>query len=183
MVFSIQGESYVLTKLLLLMVAAAVVVIAFRGAVRIKRARGMWRWWAPAVVIVVWTLLSEVAPWNPRFDPGDMTVMDIVVAATATAITAGIGEELFYRRWLQTRLEALLGAWPGVGLASLAFALMHLASHGSGRPLLDVATVIVVQGTFGLFVGVMWMRYRNLAAIIVTHIIVNGWGVAVALLT
>jgi membrane protease YdiL (CAAX protease family) len=59
---------------------------------------------------------------------------------------------------------------------------MHLGSHGSGAPRLDVARVIVIQGSFGMFVGVMWWRYRNLAAVILIHIISNGWAVAVALL-
>lgn len=59
---------------------------------------------------------------------------------------------------------------------------MHLGSHGTGDIVLDVARVIVAQGSFGLFLGVMWWRYRNLTALIIVHIITNGWGVAAALL-
>ena len=177
----LEGELYILGKLVLFMAIPAVVLIIFRRSVEIRWNRDPSRWWAPAIVIVAWTLLSQVAPWNPTFDPGGADPLFIIVAATATAITAGVGEELFYRRWLQSRFEAVLGAGPGIVLAALAFALMHLGSHGTGQPLLDVARVVVIQGSFGLFLGIMWWRYRNLAAIIVLHIIANGWGVAVVL--
>jgi membrane protease YdiL (CAAX protease family) len=176
------GESYVLGKLALFMIVPAILLLAVRKSVSITWRKDASRWWAPAVVVLVWTLLSQVAPWNPVFDPAGSDPSLILTAAIATAITAGVGEELFYRRWLQTRLEAALGAWPGIVVASLAFALMHLGSHGSGAPVLDVARVIVIQGSFGMFVGVMWWRYRNLAAVILIHMISNGWAVAVALL-
>lgn len=176
------GESYVLGKLVLLMIVPAVLLLTVRGSVSITWRKNASRWWAPAIVIVVWTLLSQVAPWAPVFDPVGVDTAFILTAAIATAITAGVGEELFYRRWLQTRLEALLGAWPGIVVTSCAFALMHLGSHGTGAPLLDMARVIVLQGSFGLFVAVMWWRYRNLIAIITVHIISNGWVVAAALL-
>ena len=174
------SPAYLLVKFLLITVAAAAVVAAVKG-VRIDRASGTWRWWAPALVIVVWTALSQIAPWNPSASAPDVDPVYFAVAALLTALTAGVGEELFYRRWLQTRLEAALGAWPGIALTALLFALMHVGSHGSGDVLLDLARVVVVQGSFGLLVGIMWWRYRNLTAIIVVHLIVNGWG-AVSLL-
>ena len=125
--------------------------------------------------------LSQVAPWNPAAPAQEVDLMYFIIAALLTALTAGVGEELFYRRWLQTRLEAALGAWPGIALSALLFALMHLGSHGSGDIVLDIARVIVVQGSFGLFVGIMWWRYRNLTAIIVVHLIANGWGAVAAI--
>lgn len=178
----LDAEWYALAKIVLLILIPAAALLIFRRGVTIEWNRDASRWWAPAVVIVVWTLLSQVAPWNDRFDLGDYDPLFLIVVALNTAITAGVGEELFYRRWLQTRLEAALGPWPGIALTALLFALMHLGSHGTGEPLIDVARVIVVQGSFGLFVGILWWRYRNLLANIVVHVIVNGWAVGVALL-
>jgi membrane protease YdiL (CAAX protease family) len=178
----VQGEMYILAKLVLLMLVPAAIVLAIRDAVRLEVHRAAWRWWAPAAVVAVWTLLSQVAPWNPSFDFAGMDPAFVAVAALATAVTAGVGEELFYSRWLQTRLEALIGPWPGIALTSVAFALMHLGSHGTGEPFLDVARVVVAQGSFGLLVGVLWWRYRNLTLIIAAHLIVNGWGVVAAML-
>ena len=163
-------EDQILVKFVMLIVLPAIVVISVRKAVGIKWARAAWRWWAPAVVVVVWTVLSQMMPWSPSLDLAGLDPTYVIVAALATAITAGIGEELFYRRWLQTRLEALVGPWAGVGLASLAFALMHFTTHWTGDFVLDVATMIVFQGTFGVFLGVVWMRYRNLSAIILVHL-------------
>jgi len=175
------GEGYVLAKVALVMLVPGLAV-AVLGGVRIHRVRGAWRWWAPAVVVVVWTLLSQVAPWNPVHDLSGVDPVLLVVAASATAVTAGLGEELLFRCWLQTRLEAALGAWPGIALASLAFALMHLGSHATGAPVLDVARVVVAQGSFGLLMGVLWWRHRNLVAIVAAHVVSNGWAVAAHLL-
>lgn len=97
------------------------------------------------------------------------------MAATATALTASIGEEIFYRYWLQTRLEALLGRWPGILLASLLFGLMHVASHGAGLGWgLTVAVVIAGQGVFGIVAGYLWSRYRRLWLPILLHLSSNG---------
>lgn len=176
----LSDETYLLAKVVLLMVLPATVVLVLRGAVRIEAPPAAWRWWAPLVVVAVWTLLSEVAPWNPVHDLSGIDPVLLVVAATATAVTAGLGEELFYRRWLQTRLEALLGPWPGIAVSTVLFGLMHLASHGTGGLWLDVARVLVLQGSFGLFMGVLWWRYRNLWLNVAAHVIVNGWAVAAA---
>lgn len=182
-VAAMSDEVAILTKAVALMVVPTVLLMLFRDAIRIDRKAGAWRWWAPAVVIAVWILLSQVAPWNPRQDFSDYDQEFLIIAAVAVAITAGVGEELFFRRWLQSRLETAIGPWPGIALGSLLFALVHLGSHGSGDIVLDVATVVVSQGSFGLFMGVLWWRYRNLTAIIVAHIIVNGGGVVAYLLT
>lgn len=179
----LQGEDYILGKFVLLILLPAVLLLVVRGSVRIETRSGAWRWWAPLVVLAVWFYLSEVAPWNPPYDPGDIDTNLLIVAAVATAITASIGEELFFRRWLQTRMEAVLGAWAGIGVTSVLFGLMHLGSHGSGDLWLDIARVIAIQGTFGWFMGVLWWRYRNLTIVILAHLISNGWGVIVYLVS
>lgn len=179
----LQGDLYILGKVILLIILPAVALLLVRRGVQIDFRKGAARWWAPAIVILIWTVLSQVAPWNPTFAIAGMDPVFVITAAVATALTAGVGEELFYRRWLQTRLEAGLGAWAGIVISSLAFALMHLGSHGTGDLLIDVARVIVVQGSFGLFLGIMWWRYRNLTANVIVHVVANGWAVGAALLT
>lgn len=176
-----RNEDYILAKVALLILLPALFVLTVRRAVGIHRGSGAWRWWAPAVVVVVWFILAELAPWNPIYDPGDVDPTFLIIAATATALTASVGEELFFRRWLQTRLEAGLGVWAGIGVTSVLFGLMHLGSHGTGQIWLDVAQVIAVQGMFGWFVGVMWWRYRNLTMVVLVHLLSNGWGVLVHL--
>lgn len=172
---------YIALKVGLLVVAAAIVVASLRPAVAIERPAQAWRWWMPLAAIAAWFALSFLMPWSPHHDFSGVDPVTLAVVALITALTAGVGEELFYRRWLQTRLEAWLrgglGAWPGIAAASLAFGLMHLGSHGTGDPLRDLASVVVNQGTAGLMLGVLWWRFRALWAIIATHILMNGWPV------
>lgn len=100
-----------------------------------------------------------------------------------TALTAGIGEEVFYRYWLQTRAEALLGRWGGIAVATLLFALMHVGSRQSLSLGVEVTAAIVVQGSFGLFLAYLWARFRNIWLALVAHVLANGYGVFLALLT
>ena len=99
-----RNEDYILAKAALLLVLPGLLVLTVRRAVRVHRTPGAWRWWAPAVVVVVWFALDKLAPWIPAYDPGEVDRTFLIAGATATAITAGVGEELFFRRWLQTRL-------------------------------------------------------------------------------
>lgn len=178
----LSGEAYMLWKFVLFIVVPLLLVVSIRNAVRIERRGGWDRWLQPLFLVLVWLVLAKIAPWTPTYDLGGVDRLTLVVAASATAVTAGFGEELYYRRLLQTRLEAMLGAPGGIALASLAFALTHLGSHGSGTPLLDAAQVVVVQGSFGALAGVLWWRYRNVTAIVALHVLVNGWDPLVALL-
>ncbi|MEJ5913990.1 CPBP family intramembrane glutamic endopeptidase [Pseudokineococcus sp. 1T1Z-3] len=174
----LRGEDYVLAKTVGVILLPLLVVVTLRGAVATATPRAAWRWWAPVLVVAVWASARSWVSEMP--DYSSVAAADLLVAATATAVTAGLGEELFYRRLLQTRLEALLGGGPGVVLTSLAFALMHLGSHGTGDLVADVARVVVAQGTFGLFVGVLWWRYRNFTLVVVAHVLANGYPEVVA---
>ncbi|ADY27817.1 Abortive infection protein (plasmid) [Deinococcus proteolyticus MRP] len=181
-----MAGGYIAAKVALLIALPLVAVRLLPGAIRLPRlqARRLQGrpWWVPLGVVTFWFITSQLGPWNPLFDGSAYDMTTIVVAALVTAVTAGFGEELFYRRLLQSRLEALLGAWPGIALASLAFALMHLGSHGSADLPGTLARIIVAQGSFGLFAGVLWWRYRSLVWPVAAHLLVNGWGVVAYLL-
>ncbi|GIG40681.1 CPBP family intramembrane glutamic endopeptidase [Cellulomonas phragmiteti] len=176
------SAEYHLVKLVVVVALPALAVLATRGSLATTWPRAAWRWWAPAVVVVVWTALSQAAPWLRHADYSGYPTDLLVAAALATALTAGVGEELLYRVWLQTRLEALLGRWGGIAVAGLLFALLHVgARHGQG-PLVEVAGAVVVQGlTLGVVAGYLWSRYRNVALTVALHVLANGYVVAVAL--
>lgn len=175
---------YFLAKVVVLVGIPAALVWRSRRNIKIARPRMAWQWWAPIVVILVWTILSQASPWIavPTFPGVDLGYL--IVAATLTALTAGVGEELFYRYWLQTRAEALLGRWGGIVLASFAFAIMHLGGDRQDNGLLvEIAAVIIVQGSFGIMLGYLWSKYRNLSLVIVAHILANGYAVFAYLIT
>lgn len=132
----------------------------------------------PALLVGV---LSTVGPFSnaPNSWP---PLAVLLVGATATAITAGVGEELLFRRFLQTRLEALWGRWTGILAASLLFGLMHVFSHGGDSLGQSAVLVITLQGTLGFAMGLLWSRWRRLWVCMLAHLLVNGLGVVLHLL-
>ncbi|PGH40997.1 Membrane protease YdiL, CAAX protease family [Micromonospora sediminicola] len=132
--------------------------------------------WGPALPVAVWLVLSYATPLAvPASDWGrTVTVVELVVVLLVGFAVNAVLEEVFYRRWLQTRWESLLGRWPAIVLASLVWAAWHVAIQGSGRPGVDLASVIVNQGVTGLFLGYLWSRYRRMWPPLVAHGAVNA---------
>jgi uncharacterized protein len=143
-----------------------------RWTTRLDRTRLL----APIVPVVAWIAVARLGPLAPPAvslaglpDPAT-----IAVASLITLLTAGVLEEVFYRGFLQTRLESLVGRWPAIAASSVLFAAMHIASHVQVNTLaVDLATIVAVQGTFGVMQGYLWSRYRNIWAPITIHILVN----------
>ena len=97
-------------------------------------------------------------------------------------LEAGVVEEFFFRALLQERLEAVLhSSWGGLVVAALLFGLVHapglylrttatqelIGSHPAF--LKAVAYSIVLPSLAGLFLGVLWMRTRNFATVVIVH--------------
>jgi uncharacterized protein len=91
-------------------------------------------------------------------------------------------EEVFYRRWLQTRWEHLLGRWPAIVLAALLWAAWHVGIAGTGDLPTDLASVFVNQGVLGLFLGYLWSRYRAMWPLLVVHSAMNAAPTLIGLL-
>ncbi|MFI7220837.1 lysostaphin resistance A-like protein [Micromonospora maritima] len=134
------------------------------------------RRWGPALPVAVWLVLSYATPLAvPASDWGrTVTVVELVAVLLVGFAVNALLEELFYRRWLQTRWESLLGRWPAIVLTSLVWAAWHVAIQGSGRPGVDLAAVIVNQGVIGLFLGYLWSRYRRMWPLLAAHGAVNA---------
>ncbi len=97
-------------------------------------------------------------------------------------IEVGVVEEFFFRVLLQERLATVLRSpWGGLIVAAVLFGLVHapgfhlrpaatqeaLGSH----PTLAMAVgySIVLTSLAGLFLGVLWMRTKNFAVLIIVH--------------
>jgi membrane protease YdiL (CAAX protease family) len=110
----------------------------------------------------------------------------LVVAAPLSfvwlALEVGIVEEFFFRVLLQERLAvALRSPWGGLVVATVLFGLVHapgfflrpaatqegLGSHPS--LLMAVGYSIVLTSLSGLFLGVLWMRTKNFAVLVIAH--------------
>lgn len=97
-------------------------------------------------------------------------------------IEVGVVEEFFFRVLLQERLAAALRSrWGGLIVASVLFGLVHAPGFYlrpaatqellGPHPSLFVAVgySIVLTSLAGLFLGVLWMRTRNFAVIVIVH--------------
>ncbi len=98
------------------------------------------------------------------------------------SLEAGLVEEFFFRRWLQTRLEAFCGSpVAGLLLGAIVFGLAHapgmwLRGAGAADGLGDspslltcMAYTVATQGLAGLLFGVLWLRTRSLALAALAH--------------
>ncbi len=94
----------------------------------------------------------------------------------------GLVEEFFFRTLLQERLAALLRSpWAGLVCAALLFGLVHAPGFYlrpaatqealGAHPTLffAVSYSVVVTSLAGLFLGVLWMRTKNLAVVAIVH--------------
>jgi hypothetical protein len=63
--------------------------------------------------------------WRLNFAAVTSSPENFALLVLALAVAAGVGEELFFRGYLQTRLVERWGRWVGIGLTSLAFGALH----------------------------------------------------------
>lgn len=130
---------------------------------------------APLIVIVIWGYLkfySPIAQPEGAIEATDLT--ELLLMVLIGFIINSVLEEVFYRVWLQTRLEALLGRWSAILLVSILWSIWHVAIQGSGQWDIDVAAVIANHGVTGLFLGYLWARYRRVWVIILIHGLMNA---------
>jgi uncharacterized protein len=77
------------------------------------------------------------------------------------SLSAGVGEEMFFRGVLQASLTDWLGIGPGLALASILFGVLH-----------PISISYIIYATFtGLCLGAIWMYNGNLLTVMVTHTI------------
>ncbi|EYT50703.1 CPBP family intramembrane glutamic endopeptidase [Brachybacterium muris] len=174
-----RPEDWVLLKAVMFLIVPGTVlaVLARRRGPSVLIAHPV----VPAGIIVLPALLLGVSTNVGPFSQGGPATWPplaiLLIGATATAITAGLGEELMFRRFLQTRLEALAGRWTGILVASILFGLMHTFSHGDGALGENAARAIAMNGTTGLALGLMWSRWRRIWVCVLAHVLLNGFGV------
>ncbi|GAB3149914.1 hypothetical protein GCM10027290_36870 [Micromonospora sonneratiae] len=176
------GDWYGLVKVALLLGGSWLALRIWRapstGAAAQRAAMPRWAYWlGPVPAILAWGYLLYYSPLAGDRDMSGYEQYDtgiLVAAMVITFLTASVAEEIFYRVLLQTRLEALLGRWPAIMATALLFTAMHLSRIGDGPHWEVLATITVWNGGFGLFVGYLWARYRNVWALIVVHGAVNS---------
>lgn len=126
--------------------------------------------------VVAWLLVEYVSPLrtphpsaHAAFDPVTLLVI-IVVGFLINAVL----EELFYRRWLSGSLECATGPWPAIVSTSLLWCVWHIALQGTGALWIDVAASVMNQGVIGIFLGLLWQRFRLVWPLLAVHGAMNA---------
>lgn len=91
--------------------------------------------------------------------------------AALMILIIGPGEELFWRGFLQRKMQTRFGKWAGFLLATLIYTGVHVFT---GNIMLILAALFA-----GLFWGWMFMKYRSMIMNIVSHTV---WDVVVFLI-
>lgn len=76
-------------------------------------------------------------------------------------VLIGPGEELFWRGYLQRHWEKRFGRYWGFVFASVLYALVHAASGN--------IMLVLSAGVCGLFWGFLYLRYKSIILICVSH--------------
>lgn len=142
------------------------------GGARLLALRHLWR---PLVPAVGWaSCFFFLSAERPNGFP-DLDVTTLVAILIVGFFMNAVLEEYFYRKWLQTRWQQLLGGvWPAIVLSSIVWASWHIAIQGQGQLVSDFANVVVNQGVTGLFLGLLWARYRAMWPLLVLHGVMNA---------
>jgi membrane protease YdiL (CAAX protease family) len=102
----------------------------------------------------------------------------LLVGVIMPLVTAALPEELYFRGYLQTRLEQKWGRVVAILLSSVLFTAWHLPSRyllssGVEGQAGDFAGVLLQTGLpvfiIGIIFGIHWSRYRNIILLILTH--------------
>jgi len=135
----------------------------------------LWKFrWGPALLVFV--LLNAIfAVYIARLWAsgelqafGDLAIWQRLFIVALLPVTAGFGEELIWRGYVITQLEARgRGWWSAVLLAAISFALLH------GLYLPDK---LLVTFLLGIVAGFYFIRERNLIPLMVTHTFLDLWG-------
>ena len=91
--------------------------------------------------------------------------------ALLMVLVIGPGEELFWRGFLQRRVQREQGPWQGFAIATSVYALVHI---GSGNPML-----VLAAGLCGLCWGLLYLRANSFLTNVVSHTV---WDIAIFLL-
>ena len=82
-------------------------------------------------------------------------------------------QEFFFRGWLQPRFERALGLWPGLLVASVAFAVWHLCPPFEQAEIVPIMTLwgMAFTTAMGLVFGYVFRRTGSIVAPWLAHVL------------
>lgn len=169
---------------LVLLVALPLLLMRLRPVPRTRHGATARHHLGALAAVAAWGVLTFLMPWSSRTSPStdSVSMTDLVLILVVGFVVNAVIEEVFYRRWLQTRLQDVAGPWPAIVVTSVLFASWHVALGSAGgvlhRPgpdvLVDLAGALLNQGVIGVFLGFLWARYRLMWPILLAHGALNA---------
>lgn len=173
--FGSRDPLYVVAKVVLLVVLPGLTLIVGRRACGPLPIPGPANSSLLAVVpVAVWAAAAYATPLAP--DPVDlgMDAVGVVLVLGGGFVVNAVVEEVFYRRWLVTRLQAIAGATAAILWSAIAWSAWHAAIQGVGSLGVDLAAVIARHLPMGVFLGLLWIRRRRMWPILTVHGLLNS---------
>lgn len=135
---------------------------------------------ATAFMVVIGFFLnaSHLTPLGNTIDTFSDAPLRLILGSVMPLFTAALPEELFFRGYLNTRLEKKWNRFSAALLSTLLFTAWHLPSRyllskGVEGQAGDWGEVILHTGVPVFIVGFIfalhWSRYRNIILLILTH--------------
>jgi len=150
------------------------------GLARPRSAAWLLRWTAVAVVVgyvaavSAMLLATQGLGWAPmqasRFAGVAGSLPMLLGMLLVSWTTAAFGEELLFRGFVQSRLQALFGERRFAGLlAAVLQALLFGLCHAYQGP-----TGVLVTGALGLMFGLVMLRTRSLWPLVIAHGLIDS---------
>ncbi|WP_182676028.1 CPBP family intramembrane glutamic endopeptidase [Staphylococcus simulans] len=129
-------------------------------------------WSLAPIVYVIWLVLYFSPLNNIAHISYDEPYLFVLIFAVISILMNAVLEEVFYRVWLQTRLEHL-GIVTSICISTLLWSLWHAGIQGQGNLLELSAQALVTHALAGIFLGFFWAKYRNIYLLILIHVCMN----------
>lgn len=110
---------------------------------------------------------------------GSATFIQLVRMFFGNLLRNGFSEEFLFRGALQTRLKQWMASDWALVIQALVFAVWHLGADTQfmgGDILQGLALGIASHSIFGLAMGIIFQRTRNLIAPSIVHVVINMFG-------
>lgn len=129
-------------------------------------------WWGASMGIV-FSLHCALSPGALESCPPPLLHLQLIAGALSFAAVLSPSQEIFFRAWLQPRLEEAVGPVGAATATSLLFTIWHYLPPFTGSVRIDLNSASGFISTFvlGLACGLAYMKTRRLTAPWLTHTI------------
>lgn len=117
---------FIIFKIILLLFTPLMLILFYKSNRKKEQPKSVksiennrWYRFTPLIVIIIWGYFNFFSTFSTQFVSARMEPTVLLLILLVGFLINSVLEEIFYRVWLQTRLELLLGTWPAILLTSL----------------------------------------------------------------